>query len=126
MAATFTEEDLRLLEKTISIREKLIDNIVTKELPTKDKDLVAFTNLLESVDRSIFNKAKIKIEDSNSKTNEETKEILRDLLLNLHKSNTTETPIDRDLPEFVSTSMDINEGELITKNDTIDIKQFIS
>lgn len=121
MTATFTEEDLRLLEKTINIREKIIDNIVSKELPTKDKDLIAFTNLLESVDRSIFNKAKIKIEDINSKNNEETKEILKDLLLSLHKSTNKETTIKRELPEFVSTNISINEGELILKNDNIDI-----
>lgn len=124
MASTFTEEDLRLLEKTISIREKLIDNIVSKELPTRDKDLVAFTNLLESVDRSIFNKAKVKIEDANSKNNEETKEILMELLLNLHKSNNTETPTKRELPEFVSTNCDINEGELILKNDVLNVKEY--
>lgn len=125
MSIIFTDEDARLLEKTISIRERLIDNIVKKELPTKDKDLVAFTNLLESIDRSIFNKAKIKIEDTNSKNNEETKEVLKNLLITLHNSNVTEAPITRESPEFKSTNMELIEGELIVKNDDIDIKSFI-
>lgn len=127
MAKTFSIEDIRRLEKTISIREQLIDNLMSKgELPTKARDIDSFTNLLESVDRSIFSKAKINIEESAAKVDEETKEVLKDLLLNLHKTqgsfdtNTTAEP-----PSFSSQGIDINEGELIKKIDHQDISSYI-
>ena len=127
MAGSFSIDDVRLLEKTISIRERLIDNIVQQEnLPIKPREVDSFTNLLESVDRSIFAKAKIKIDDANSRVNEETKEVLKDLLINLHKnqkpsgsSTSTEAPV------FQSTGKQISEGELVTKLDTMDPSKFI-
>jgi len=124
MASTFEENEVRLLNKTLSIREQIIDNLLKTDLPTKARDIDAFTNLLESVDRSIHNKAKIKIEDANAKTNEETKDLLRDILLDLHKNNNTNTLAvsEREIPEFQSTGASIYEGELIHKTDVIDVK----
>ncbi len=127
MAGSFSIDDVRLLEKTISISERLIDNIVQQEnLPIKPREVDSFTNLLESVDRSIFAKAKIKIDDANSRVNEETKEVLKDLLINLHKnqkpsgsSTSTEAPV------FQSTGKQLSEGELVDKIDTMDPSKFI-
>ena len=128
MASTFSVEDIRLLEKTISIRERLIDNYIEKEpLPTKARDIDALTNLLESVDRSVFSKAKISIEENANKVNEETKEVLKDLLLNLHKNTSNETRNgSTETPVFTPQGMSINEGELIPKIDQQDISEFLS
>ena len=120
----FTENDLRLLEKTLSIREALVDNLIKKELPTSPKEIDSFTNLLESIDRSILGKAKVKVEDANSKANEETKEILRSLLLNLH-SNTEPhgyTSNEASVPEFKPLNLEVNSGELIIGQDQIDME----
>jgi len=125
MSAIFNENDLILLDKTLSIREKLIDSIVEKELPETPREINSFTNLLESVDRSILNKAKVKLEDTNTKINEESKEILRNLLLELHKNKNNSTEVTEDntssIPEFKSIGLDINEGELIVKEDPISL-----
>lgn len=128
MASTFSIEDIRLLEKTISIRERLIDNYIEKEsLPTKARDIDALTNLLESVDRSVFSKAKISIEENANKVNEETKEVLKDLLLNLHKNTSNEARNNtNEVPVFTPQGMSINEGELIPKIDHQDVSEFLS
>jgi len=122
----FTEEDARLLNKTISIREKLIDHLVSEGLPSKEKDVLALTKVLESLDNSIFSKAKIKIEDKNSKNQEETKEILRDLIIELHKSGApapSEPQVDREIPQYTPKNIPVSEGELITKTDNIDLEE---
>lgn len=122
----FTENDLRLLEKTISIRERLVDNLLKNDLPTKARDIDSFTNLLESIDRSILGKAKIHVEDSAVKANEETKEVLKAILLDLHKQPEFNTNLDiKEAPKFESKNIDINEGELIVGQDTIDIKSVL-
>lgn len=119
----FTENDTRLLEKTLQIREALVDNLIKKELPTNHKDIDSFTNLLESIDRSILGKAKIKVEDSNAKANEETKEILRGLLLDLHRNNTanvsTASANRSEIPTYKPMNMELNHGELILKQDDV-------
>lgn len=127
MAGSFSIDDVRLLEKTISIRERLIDNITKQEnLPIKPREVDSFTNLLESVDRSIFAKAKIKIDDANSRVNEETKEVLKDLLINLHKNQRPSgSSTSAEAPVFQSTGKQISEGELVTKLDTMDPSKFI-
>lgn len=118
MATTFTVDDIRLLEKTISIRERIIDNFIKDALPTKARDVDSITNLLESVDRSIFSKVKINIEETTSRANEETKEILKDLLLSLHKDNTVAAPtVTKEPPTFVAPEMEIMEGELRIEQD---------
>ena len=128
--SSFSMDDIRRLEKTISIREQIIDNIVGvgKELPTKARDIDSITNLLESVDRSIFAKAKINIEDSTAKVNEETKEVLKSLLIELHNGNSvvaspTSEPVQA--PAFTPTGISINEGELVCKLDNVDVNKFL-
>ena len=129
MASTFTLEDIRRLEKTIGIREQVLDNLIKKELPTGARDVEVLTSLADSIDRSIFTKAKISIDEASNKVNEETKEVLRDLLLDLHKNQVTpgspaaSTP--REAPSFQSTGTSVNEGEMIPKQDNTDINQFL-
>lgn len=122
MASTFSIEDVRRLEKTIHIREQMID-VLSKELPTKARDVECLTNLLESVDRSIFSKAKISLDEASNRVNEEAKEVLRDLLLTLHKpagsDGLTVEGQAREIPVYESRGVSINDGELIPKLDNM-------
>lgn len=125
MASTFTADDIRLLEKTIGIRERIIDNLMKGDLPTKARDVDSITNLLESVDRSIFGKVKINLEETSNKVNEETKEILKDLLINLHKDNAVSAvSTTKEPPTFIAPEMEIMEGELMIKQDTDNFGDF--
>lgn len=123
----FTENDTRLLEKTLQIRESLVDNLLQKELPTSSRDIDSFTNLLESIDRSVLGKAKIKVEDVNAKANEETKEVLKSLLLDLHRNNTVSSVAAStgEIPAYKPVNMDLNPGELIIKQDPLSPKDIL-
>lgn len=125
MAHAFEDKDLELLGKSMLLRERMMDNIAQRpnnDLPVKPSDLMAVTNLLESVDRSIYAKAKINIEDSSSKNEEATREVLRELMINLHNQrasgSTTVVPLVGEIPGYQSrTELNVNSGELITKSD---------
>lgn len=128
MASSFSVEDIRLLEKTLNIRERMIDNLFApdKDLPTKARDIDSYTNLLESVDRSVFAKAKISIEESNGKLQEETKGVLTELLLSLHKGEIPKpaVPANADqeaIPTFQSSGMEISDTVLIPKIDNVSL-----
>lgn len=125
MSTLFNENDQRLLDKTLHVRERIIDNLIKGELPTKACDILAITGLLESTDKSIMGKAKLKIEEGNSKTNEETKELMKELMLNLHKNpslNTMHKIIDINLP--VDIQFEITSNELVKHIDPVSIKDF--
>ena len=132
MASSFSVEDIRLLEKTINIRERMIDNLfgAGKELPVKARDIDSYTNLLESVDRSVFAKAKISIEESNGKLQEETKGVLTELLLSLHKGEIPKpsAPVEassENIPTFQSSGMEIHEDVLIPKIDNVSLADVV-
>lgn len=129
--STLTEEDIRLLEKTTSIKERMIDNLMGlgKELPSKPREIDSYTNLLESVERGIFSRAKINIDEASSKIQEGTKEVLTELLLSLHKG---EGPTAKEnleqidaVPVYNPQGMDINDGVLIPKIDNISLSDIV-
>ena len=123
MAHSFEESDLELLGKSMKLRERMMNNIAKRDdndLPIKPSDLMAVTNLLESMDRSIYTKAKINIDDSSSRNEEATREVLRGLMVDLHNQRVLgNTPSSQgQIPGYKSiTDITVNEGELITKSD---------
>lgn len=124
MAHSFEDKDLELLEKSMKLRERMMDNIARKkddELPAKPSELMAVTNLLESVDRSIYAKAKINIEDTSAKNEEATKEVLRQLMTQLHTNKpqfNQECIPQAAIPSFQSSgAFSVTDGELITGTD---------
>ena len=121
----FDENDDRLLAKTLSVRERLIDNLLKYDLPTKDKDLVAFTNLLESVDRSIYQKTKLKLDKEDQDIQKDDREILRSLLIELHKEKKEEVIRRGDIPSYSAQGLDIRKEELIIGKDEIDPNEII-
>ena len=121
----FDENDDRLLAKTLSVRERLIDNLLKYDLPTKDKDLVAFTNLLESVDRSIYQKTKLKLDKEDQDIQKDDREILRSLIIELHKEKKEEVSRRGDIPSYSAQGLDVRKEELIIGKDEIDPDEII-
>lgn len=125
--SSFSVEDVRLLEKTQSIKERMIDNLMGlgKELPTKPRDIDSYVNLLESAERTILGKAKINVEEAGNRLQEGTKEALTELLISLHKG-VIPTPeavpenIDN-IPTYTPQGLELNKGVLIPKLDTVSL-----
>lgn len=128
--SAFTEQDDVLFNKTLSLRERLIDNysrLKDEDLPKKASELTALTNLLESVDRTIIARAKVNIEDTQTKNEEQNKELLIALLKDLHTNKRTEIPlhvnINNEVPSYIPIGMSLNEGELIPKQDYVTMEE---
>lgn len=135
MASLLTEEDLVLLDRTQDVRKKLItklDTYYTNKEHIGSKDLESFVGLLDSTDKNIFSRTKIKLEEKNSQTNEESKQILKELLMEMHKKtpNSEEVHHPHDghiVPEFQPSSLGetVKEGELIRKLDEMDVETVV-
>lgn len=134
MSSTFTPEDLAALEKTQKMRERLADVIMAKpdnELPRKPAELTAVTNLLESIDRSILGRTKMRIDDDTSKNDAQNKELLRELMIQLHQTPKPLIVIEADgqatqntnAPSYSPSVSSVSPGELIFKTDTPELPQ---
>lgn len=125
MTQTFDDKDLVLLEQTMTLRSRMVANFARRkdeDLPMKPSDIMAVTSLLDSVDRSVFAKAKINIESSSAKNDEQTRLVLLQLMHDLHGRKEvivadSGQPVGQ-IPVYQARSnMTINEGELIPLTD---------
>lgn len=130
MAIALTPEDQLALKNTQDMRERLARVIMGKEdsaLPTKPAELMAVTNLLESIDRSVLGRAKIRIEEEAGNGAAADKELLRELLITLHsdkKYSHTETPTAPvEAPAYMPSDRAVSPGELIIRQDTPEIPE---
>ena len=128
MSSTFTPEDILVLDKTQKMRERLADVIMAKpdtELPRKPAELMAVTNLLESIDRSVLGRTKMRIDDDNSKNDAANKEILKALIMQMHQNGGNLHPPGEivtlqqtaEAPVYTPSERPVQAGELILKND---------
>ena len=124
MASYFTDEDVRILEKTARVREMTIDALTKDKMPSRPSDVMALVSVIESLDKTILTKAKLKIDDTSNKTNEETQSMMRDLLLNLHKTSikSATAPANLVLPEDIEYT--ILPSEMVKDIDEVSIKDF--
>ena len=127
----FTEKDVTLLEKSMTLRERIVDNfqrLPDDQLPKKPSELMAVVNLAESIDRSVFQKAKLTIDKDQANDDKATKDVLRSLLLDLHTNKGDgplpgETAHQAPAPAYQSnTNIEIREGELIPRNDVVTLE----
>lgn len=128
--SSLTPEDIRVMEKTLNIRERMIDKLMSKteDLPSSPREIEAYTMLLDSTDKNIVQRAKLRNEEAANAINAETKEALTQLLLDVHKGILPEGhTIDMDalegIPSFESKGVELNEGELIQRTDNIPLEE---
>lgn len=130
MSGPFTEEDLISLEKTRKMRERLADVIMSVEdsaLPRKPAELTAVTNLLESIDRSVLGKVKLRIDDETAKDDNAHKDVLRQVLMQMHQ---TKQPIGlvvenqtAERPVYVPSGSQVQPGETVLRSDTVELPE---
>lgn len=124
MASYFTEEDTRILEKTSKVREKAIDALTKDQMPSRACDVLALVSVIESLDKTILAKAKLKIDDTGNRATEETQAMMRELLLNLHRNTSSVRASRADLSLPPNIKDDISENEMVKDIDEISIKDF--
>lgn len=129
MSEVFTDQDVTLLEKSMRLRERIVDNFARlpdDQLPKKPSELMAVVNLAESIDRSVFQKAKLTIDKETAEDDKTTKNVLRQLMLDLH-TNKKDGPLPGEAaapaPAYQSnTDITIRDGELIPRTDTVTLE----
>lgn len=118
MSQTLKPEDIALLDLTMGLRERMVRKITKLEeekLPAKASEILAVTGLLDSVDKTVLAKAKLRLEEESAQANEAHSSILRSLMIQLHSNvpQAVSTVAPRELPAYTPQTLEIKAGELI-------------
>ena len=123
--SNFSEDDLRILAKTTSVRDRLLDNLLKGDnLPNDTEGVAMFRDLLDSMDKSVFNKAKIKVDDDRNKINSENKEILKEIVRGINPGRVIDNEGNNTIPVFQPTGT-VTSSLLIMGKDEIDPDPYI-
>lgn len=124
----FTHEDEQLLAKTQSVRIKLVDALIKKEIVPGDGDEKRLLmQALDGIDKQVLAKTKIKSDDENQRTQAQTATIIADLLLNTNNqmANAPSDPSSKALSDSVILDV-IVPGHMDVGNIDIDPLKILS
>jgi polyhydroxyalkanoate synthesis regulator phasin len=121
----FEMEDQRLLAKTISIREKIVDEMLKDGTPTTKENREFFLRTMEGLEHTVLTKSKIKVDEQNSQNQSKTQEMVANLLLRL---STIPSDTRNDTPSLPSsvTLTDMVPGEISTDGNKTTYDEFVA
>lgn len=85
---TFDSDDERRLNLTQSIREDIISNVTKNGIPTNKEERAFLLAALDGLDRTTLGKARIKSDSNAHKQNQETANLVGELLTRITARNT--------------------------------------
>ena len=107
-AQLFDADDKKALNKTSLLRDQMITALTKTGIPSDDKDRKFLLDVLDSSDRSVFNKARIRVDEKNGQNQQQTTAMIAAVLLKINEqqivSNTQarrDKTKPKDLPEPV-------------------------
>lgn len=123
--AMFTDDDERLLSKTMGMREKLIESFTKEGIPSKGSDVRVLKEVLDSIDNTILSKAKLKIEETDTTVNAQQRQLLAELVLAIHDNKGNNASASNEAPKFEPSDVVTCEGEDILGKDNLDPADYI-
>jgi hypothetical protein len=83
----FNSEENRILNKTIGLREKIIDQMSGVDLPTKAHELLALNTILDAMDKQVMDKVKIRAKQEEESGKNKTIAMVAEILGKIDTKN---------------------------------------
>ncbi len=108
-------EDQRLLNKTIKIRENVIDQLMEGgKLPSDKDDQRTLMASLDGIDKAVIGRARVRNEENSNNSKEKTNDLVANMLARtLRQNQQPANSADRVLPS------DVSPGEIVPGNTDI-------
>ncbi len=111
-----TEEDERILKKSLEIRERIIDSMTEDKVPEKGGDIRVLNEVLASTDASVLKLAELRLRDdqNNNEVNnaERAAEILKAMASNANISDFIPGNNKKELEDNLIETVTVVTGEL--------------
>ena len=115
MSMALSQQDEQRLEKTLLVRETIIDQLIKdKPIPDDADDRKLLIAALDGLDRAVLSKAKVKIEESNAQTSAQHTAVVSNFLKQLRVQeivNNSSNASERSLPHHIRPEH-VVEGEM--------------
>lgn len=129
MPSSIDQKDISLLDKTIDTREKILDSLLKREKALEDtKNINLLLRVMDSLDLTIVQKTKVKIEDRSANDQSEVKEAMKEFMMELHKNknNSKNIPQDREVELPQDIKYDLKEGETEEHAEPMTLNSFLN
>jgi hypothetical protein len=83
----FDLDDSARLNKTLKIRETIMDDLMSNGVPTDKEDRSFLISMMDSIDRTVLGKARIKSDEQANKSQQEATDIVAKVLSSLSGVN---------------------------------------
>ena len=122
----FNHNESRLLNKTMDIREKIVDQMASAGLPTKAHELLALNAVMNDMDKQVMDKVKLRVEQEEDDNKNKTVAMVAEILGRID-SNRGYIPMsnkDINLPDKYLPN-DIVPGETDISPDKLSLADFV-
>ena len=97
----FQPEEYRLINKTVSIREQIVDHLLKDGIPYKTSEIRVINELLNSIDANIFGRVDRRLKKDENEGGKDLREIVKTIILEGERIKQEVKPVELDttLPE---------------------------
>lgn len=108
----FTQEEVRLIEKSRLVHEQLIDGMLQNGIPVDVKTVGALTKVLGSLDKNITGVARIRVDNEQAKSNDEIRQMVAEtILMNKKRIRDNAAPEAPSIPHDIKVTNPV-QGEM--------------
>ncbi len=86
----FLPEEMRILNKTLSIREKIVDELTKDGVPVNSRDIRVLNEVLNAMDANVLGRVDRRLKKQEDDNNNNVTAMVKELLINLSKKE----PVD--------------------------------
>lgn len=127
--SSIEQEDQNRINKTLSIREKIIDKLTSSAdgFPSDKDDRAFLLANLDGLERVVMNKAKIKADDKTNQNNQKTASMIAHLLTKVTVFKKQDSQCRQEEPELPAelSLIQVNPGEMDQGVQTLDYDTFV-
>lgn len=122
----FNHNESRLLNKTMDIREKIVDQMASAGLPTKAHELLALNAVMNDMDKQVMDKVKLRVKQEEDDNKNKTVAMVAEILgrIDSNKGYVPMSNKDINLPDTYLPN-DIVPGETDVSPDKLSLADFV-
>lgn len=122
----FNHNESRLLNKTMDIREKIVDQMASAGLPTKAHELLALNAIMNDMDKQVMDKVKLRVKQEEDDNKNKTVAMVAEILgrIDSNKGYVPMSNKDINLPDTYLPN-DIVPGETDVSPDKLSLADFV-
>jgi len=116
----FLPNEYRVLEKTLDIREKIVDKMLEEGIPVKGRDIRVLNEVLNAMDANVLGRVDRRLKREENDSQEEFNKLATEIILNWNKYKQENKTEVIEVPEV---EHELPDDMVVPDEDTIEYKE---